>query len=102
MLAEGVAVGGAERNADFLATVCQVLAKSLGGEVEGTVTWSIYCFVNKSFSGSVPVQPDETFCCGVLLGCELVTDEVLEGFRVDGSSELTVTDFLWQMRDCTY
>lgn len=42
VLAEGVAVGGTERDADLLSGVGQVLAKSLGGEVEGTVPWSVY------------------------------------------------------------
>jgi hypothetical protein len=40
VLAEGVAVGGAERDTDFFAAVGQVLAKSLGSKVEGTITLS--------------------------------------------------------------
>ena len=36
VLAEGVAVGCAERDTDFLVAVGKVLAESLSGEVEGT------------------------------------------------------------------
>lgn len=42
VLAKGVSVCGTERDADFLVAVGQVLAKSLGGEVESTNTWSIW------------------------------------------------------------
>jgi hypothetical protein len=42
VLAEGVAVCGAERDADLLVAVGQVLAESLGGEVEGTVALSVW------------------------------------------------------------
>lgn len=94
VLAEGVAVGRAERDADLLSGVGQVLAKGLGGEVEGAISLSVYKTSDDSLGEDIPVQPDETFCRGVLLGSELVTDEVLEGLRVDGSSELTVTNFL--------
>jgi hypothetical protein len=41
VLAEGVAIGGAERYADLFAAVGQVLAESLGSKVEGTVSLSV-------------------------------------------------------------
>lgn len=41
VLAEGVAIGGAERDADLFAAVGQVLAESLGSKVEGTVSLSV-------------------------------------------------------------
>ena len=44
--------------------------------------------------GDGPGQPKQAFGGGVLLGLELVDDQGLQGLRVGGSGELTVTDFL--------
>ena len=43
---------------------------------------------------NLPDEPEEAFGCGVLAGLELVADEVLQGVGLEGSSELTVLDFL--------
>ena len=34
--------------------------------------------LGKILGGDVPVQPDKTLSCDVLLSCELVANEVLE------------------------
>lgn len=44
--------------------------------------------------GCIPDEPQEALSGDVLLGLELVADEVLDVFGVGGGSELTVADFL--------
>lgn len=45
-------------------------------------------------AGKVPDEPDEAFCSSVLLRLQLIEDEILEGFGLEGRSELSVSDFL--------
>ena len=44
--------------------------------------------------GNVPDQPEETLGGGVLLGGQLVLDELLDGGRLAGGSELTFAELL--------
>lgn len=41
-----------------------------------------------------PDEPDQAFSGDVLLGLELVDDELLEGLGFEGGGELAIADFL--------
>lgn len=44
--------------------------------------------------GNAPDEPDQAFGSDVLLGLELVDDELLEGLGFERGGELAVADFL--------
>ncbi len=52
--------------------------------------------------GYIPDKPQETLGGSVLLGFELVADEVLDVLRLGGSGELTLTEFLSEAKRVSY
>lgn len=73
---EGAAVGLAERVGELLRGVGDVLVEGLGGEVEATG------------------QPEETLGGDVLLGLDLVADEVLDRLGLGRGGKEALADFL--------
>ncbi len=47
---------------------------------------------------AIPDKPDQAFGCCVLFRFQLVEDEVLEGFGLSWSGQLSVSDFLVLVR----
>ena len=91
---EGRAVGVAEGDGELLVGELHVLGERDAGEVETAGKTLVRFNWGGERRGNAPDEPDKTLCGDVLLGLELVDDELLEGLGFERGGELAVADFL--------
>lgn len=108
MLFEGVAVCIAEGLGQLFRGIVDVVAEGLGGEVETSIvsecrlakakaisdrprfSW----FPSLDFGRHKPDKPDQTFCCNMLPGLQLVEHKGLKRSRFARGSQLPLSNFL--------